>query len=188
MEVAVAEFVSHTGSEPGLARDILQSTNWDIHAAYNVFNTLRSDSRATGREINAYKEIDAGEHQLQRLKVDVGEHQLQRLKNLRQKEIEDPLEKDFRFPLPSLHDHESSSLKEFLDEEANGGGGRVSSPHDDAPPSPVGNDLRCIDCIKADNLVNEHAQSNQVSLRIAHKVARWDCVAISVNCTPVRMI
>ena len=47
MEVAVSEFVSHTGSEPGLARDILQTANWDLHRAYNIYNDLRSSSSST---------------------------------------------------------------------------------------------------------------------------------------------
>ena len=147
MEVAVSEFVSHTGSEPGLARDILQSANWDIHAAYNIFNTLRSGPYARG--------LSATNKQQSHIRVDVG----------------DRLEEDFHFPPSYLSD--SSSLKESVDEEGDDDDDEddgeeenreregACSPSQDAPPSPV--DERCIDCIKADNAVNRRAQSDQVN-------------------------
>ena len=150
MEVAVSEFVSHTGSDPGLARDILQSANWDIHAAYNLFNDLKSGSSsiasATLSHINKEQLLPQFLPQFCRLG-----------------DALEPAEEDFRFP-PTFNDSTSLNLVVGDEEE-------VGDPLDESPPSPSlspnTTDQRCIDCIKADNIINnERAQTNQVSRAI----------------------
>ena len=67
------------------------------------------------------------------------------------------LEEDFRFPL-SLND--STSLNLVVEEAEEG-----EEEEGEGAPSPSTSlvpDQRCIDCIKADNAVNQRAQLSQV--------------------------
>ena len=162
MEVAVADFVSHTGSERGLARDILQSANWDVHAAYNIFNTLRDQSKTTTttkRDSSAktayFDDFDNPKSKGNLLSERVEDS------------VDDRLEKDFRFPPPSLAvDHD------FTPEEE-----RAPSPRED-PPSPI-IDSRCVDCIKADNVVNGNAHSLQVRCHLEMSCISGICIKVN---------
>ena len=130
----MTEFVSHTGSDPGLARDILQTANWDIHRAYNIYNDLKSSSSSSSST--------------------TGKSRLQPHLNTL-----DRLEEDFCFPPAALSDSASLELVVEVDDHGEKDDGVEDPP---SPSSYV--DQRCIDCIKADNVVNQTAQSSQVRL------------------------